>query len=482
MIFYDILLKNKEKFGDKIALQSEKEVCTYSQLFRMVMNAVRYLKKVGEKSDKVLLCSYNSVELVVAYFASVFAGKILLFVDPKYNEELKNIIVEYKVDFYVLDRKSKNKVKDFLSENKNISNVFVDINDLLTCPDLDVVEEVEITQEVKKVNPTDPAVIIFTSGTEGLPKGVVNSQKTLLEACNNYVETCHISESDRFLGVTPFFHSYCMGSCMLASLYSGAYIYMMESFVPGKVLKVIEQHNITIFQGVPFMYELMLRNRLLSNLSKLRLCITAGGKIADEMIDRIHALTGVWLINEYGSSETGTIAINYPPNQPYITGKILDGVMVKLENVNKKGIGRLAVKSKGLFLGYWNQEEVCRGYYLTGDLVKMVGKNMILILGRCNDIVSISGLKVNIKEVENIILKYSKVRECLVSKRENSAFGECLEAIIVPENDDINESEIREFCSKHLAKYKIPAYISFTKEIKRSALGKKVYQERDNNK
>lgn len=96
----------------------------------------------------------------------------------------------------------------------------------------------------------------------------------------------------------------------------------------------------------------------------------------------------------YGSSETGTIAINYPPNQPYITGKVLDGVMVKLENVNKKGIGRLAVKSKGLFLGYWNQEEVCREYYLTGDLVKMLGKNMILILGRCNDIVSISGLKV----------------------------------------------------------------------------------------
>lgn len=69
-----------------------------------------------------------------------------------------------------------------------------------------------------------------------------------------------------------------------------------------------------------------------------------------------------------------------------------------------------------------------------------------------------------------------------MSVRENSAFGECLEAMIVPENDDINESEIREFCSKHLAKYKIPAYISFIKEIKRSALGKRVYQERDNNK
>lgn len=138
----------------------------------------------------------------------------------------------------------------------------------------------------------------------------------------------------------------------------------------------------------------------------------------------------VYIFNYIVSVEiTGTIAINYPPNQPYITGKVLDGVMVKLENVNKKGIGRLAVKSKGLFPGYWNQKEVCRGYYLTGDLVKMVGKNMILILGRCNDIVSISGLKVNIKEVENIILKYSKVRECLVSKRENSAFGECLEAI-----------------------------------------------------
>lgn len=467
MLFAKMLLKNKKIHGERIALESDVGFCTYNQLYIYVMYTAKHIAKIGKENDKVLLCSYNSIELVVAYLATVIAGKILLLVDPKYNEELKNIIKEYKVNIYIGDSDFQLKVSNEISTKATFVNVSNLINKAKNI-------QYNANLEIEKSNPKKPSVIIFTSGTEGLPKGVVNSQYTLLEACKNYVRTCKIDDNDRFLGVTPFFHSYCMGSCMLAGLYSGAYIYTLKSFVPRKVLKLIKEYEITIFQGVPFMYELLVDNRDVSNLKQLRMCITAGGKLRDKIIDQIHTKTGVWVINEYGSSETGTIAINYPPDNNYYTGKSLKGVNIKLINTDKKGIGRLAVKSKGISLGYYNQLPIYGDYYETGDMIQIIDKNRINICGRFNDIVSISGMKVDTKEVEKLILKDTRVKDCLVKKREDSIYGECLEAIVVPINEKLKESDVREFCAKHLAIYKIPSYIIFVKQIEKSSLGKRV--------
>jgi acyl-coenzyme A synthetase/AMP-(fatty) acid ligase len=421
------------------------------------------------------------MELIIAYLATVIAGKILLLADPKYKDELENIINEYEVTIVIGDSDLELKMKNLTASinEPNSDRTFINISTVADREEFGLLDEEHNLHKIPDTDSKSPSVIIFSSGSEGIPKGIMNSQYTLMEACKNYVRTCNITKNDRFLGVTPFFHSYCMGSCMLAGVYSGAYIYTMKSFVPGKILKAIENYKITIFQGVSFMYELLIKNNSASNLSLLRLCISAGGRLTKDLIDRIHAETGVWIINEYGSSETGTIAINYPSINHYITGNILKGVDIKLIEIDDKGVGRLRVKSKGLSLGYWKKERKDEEYYTTDDLVEIVGNNKINICGRCNNMVSISGMKVDIKEVEKLILEHPKVQDCLVKKREDAIYGECIEAVIVSKDKELTESNVREFCAEHLAKYKVPSYITFVHEIRTSALGKKLYRQKE---
>lgn len=474
MLFRKKLYENKIKFGNKIALETEEKRCTYEELYFHVMNTAKKILSMKKDNDTVMLCSNNSIEFVISYFAAIIAGKMVLLVDPKYNIEMINIIKEYQVHTLIVPDEIKTKIDKLCAENQVYADpyIYVNINTVMQGGGSDL-DELEIC--IPETDFNKISVIIFTSGTEGMPKGIANSQYTLMEACKNYVSTCNITESDRFLGVTPFFHSYCMGSCMLAGIFTGAYIYVMDSFIPNKVLEKIVNYEINIFQGVPFMYDIFTNSRHVNNLCRLRLCISAGGKITRNVMDAIFTKTGIWIINEYGSSETGTIAINYPPDKPYITGRILNGVEVKLHDTDSFGRGRLAVKSEGLSLGYYKKSNRKSEYFITSDIVSFLSEDQIEVCGRCNDIINIAGLKVDTKEIEEVLLKNAKIQDCLVRKKEDEAFGECIEAIIVTNDNKLNGSAIREFCGTHLARYKIPHYIKFVSEIKKSALGKKVY-------
>jgi len=473
-MYHHIIEINSRINGDKFAVMEDGAKITYKKLWELIKSMTYYFRESGvEKGSAVMLFLPNSVNFIVTFFACAYLGVRMVLADIKLAYELVDMIDENGVKYVFTDGSGLEHFNRLIGNSKLSNMKFKDVSQIL----LQIKEKHYSSVIDAGVCQDEISVILYTSGSEGRPKGVINTYYTISQALINYTSTIKFSNEDRIIAVIPFFHSYAFGSCFLAGLASGAMLLLQDSFSPKKIIRLIEQEEAAVFQGVPYMYKLL--NHIIAaekpNMSHLRLCISAAGPLAEGESTLFYKLTGKVIHQEYGSTETVTIALNLNEslemNQVSV-GKALNGVNVVIKDCDENGVGKISVQSKGMSYGYANEPPFSRSEYIIGDLGYLDENGYIFIVGRDKRFINISGKKVNPYEIEKIILEHDKVKQVYVYGVEDKNFGQSIKALVVKKDLTLTKEELIALCREKLALHKIPGEIEWREELSVSQLGK----------
>lgn len=466
--------------GERTAIDDNDRLISYDELnARIHAFSYRLSSQSFRPGDRIGIFLANTPSFVIAYFSILKLGAVVVLIDIKMQEEIHSIVKETGLRAIVTDADGVMKLERILSGK---TSHFISVPTLIA-DDLDrgpICEEFEDTIQEYTPKPGDEAVILYTSGSIGMPKGVVNTHETILEAVDNYRGSLPITKDDVLVAVTPFFHSYAMGSVMLAGLASGSKLLTRAVFQPRAVMDLITCKRATLFHGIPYTYNLMIQHyqREQYCFDSIRFFISAGSKPLKRTMEDFFGLTGKVIHQEYGSSESGTIAINKSEDlakNVLSVGQALRNVKVKIEQDNGDGgkEGRILIKSKGRAVGYLNQSAFdSLEWYDMGDVGYLDDDGYIHITGRTKNMIIVAGLKVNPMEVIDTLRRHPKVVDALVRGYEHPDFGEGIETIIQTKDRMLSADEIIDYCGKNLALYKVPTKVSFVKELKRSGSGK----------
>ncbi|WP_268870548.1 class I adenylate-forming enzyme family protein [Halalkalibacter wakoensis] len=332
--------------------------------------------------------------------------------------------------------------------------------------------------------------ILYTSGTTGVPKGVMLPHRSIVQSGNTIAASLRCTSEDVFIVPAPLFHIFGIACNVMAAVSSQAKLILQEKFQPQQTLQLIEEEKVTIHQGVPTMFvmELNVPNFDQYNLSSLRTGMVGAAPCPPDTIKAIREKMGLNLLISFGISETGTVTItDYDENEiNYLetVGKAIDGVELKIVNEHHEelpigAIGEIACKSFGTMKGYYEMEEQTKkvfdedGWYYTGDLGSLDEKGYLRFAGRQKEMIIRGGYNIYPQEIEGVLSKHPKILECAVIGYPNEVLGELVCAVIKLKKDEsCTPDEIKEYVKGLIATYKVPSEVIFVEEFPVTASGK----------
>lgn len=333
-------------------------------------------------------------------------------------------------------------------------------------------------------DPLSPAVVMFSSGSTGTPKRVTRTHANLLAEAKATTATLELGPQDKILCVLPLHHAHGFGNCFLASLQSGAPLVIPGGeFHPRKALEAVEEHRVTVFPGVPFMFEMInrVRRRREGPLETARWIFSAGAPLREETAKLFEQRFGVRLRQLYGSSETGALTIDKSQESAALTsvGTTMSGVRIKIlseagDAAAAGAIGEICVTTDAMTHGYDGGQDSAAfegGWFHTGDLGYLDRDRRLFVTGRKKLLINVAGLKVDPSDVENVILQIEGVSECVVVGVPDRTSGERIKAVVVAD-EEVTAASVLERCSARLGEHRLPSVIEFRDEIPRSPLGK----------
>jgi len=354
--------------------------------------------------------------------------------------------------------------------------------------------EAEPVRDVADRADDDTAVILYTSGTTGTPKGAELTHANLLANVDVTSRTlAQISEEDVVLGALPLFHSFGQTCGLNTSVSAGACLDLIPRFDPGKALETIDHDRVTIFQGVPTMYHAMLNHpeRDRFDTSYLRLCISGGSALPVEVMRGFEEAFGCKVLEGYGLSETSPVAsFNHPDRErkPGSIGTPIEGVEMKVvdedgNEVPQGEVGEIAIRGHNVMKGYWKREdateEVMRdGWFHTGDMAEVDEDGYFSIVDRKKDMIIRGGYNVYPREIEEVLYEHPAVSEAAVVAVPDEKMGEEVgAAVVLKEGEDAGEDDLRDFVKQRVAAYKYPRRIWFLDELPKGPTGKILKRE-----
>lgn len=345
------------------------------------------------------------------------------------------------------------------------------------------------------MKPDDVALLQYTGGTTGVPKGVGLTHRNLLSnawQCRSWMPSLKEGQ-EVFLAVLPFFHVYGMSVCQNLAIAVGACQVLLPRFQLTEVLKVIQRERVTAFPGIPAMYQAINNYQHLEryDLRSLRICISGAGPLPPSVQERFEAITGARLVEGYGLTEASPVTHVNPINP--LPGRRRSGSIglplpdtqakvVDMETGNKElspgEVGELVVRGPQVMSGYWKREDESRqvlrdGWLYTGDLARMDAEGFFYIADRKKDMIKSGGENVYPREVEETLLRHSKVKDAVVVGLPQGLRGELIKAyVVLKEEEQASAAEILEYCRRHLAKFKVPKRVEFRPELPKTLVGK----------
>jgi long-chain acyl-CoA synthetase len=338
-------------------------------------------------------------------------------------------------------------------------------------------------------------VILYTSGTTGQPKGAELTHANLHKNCTMTAETLgQFSHQDVLLGALPLFHSFGQTCTMNAAIGIGATVTMIPRFDPEKALEIIERDRVTVFQGVPTMYNAILHaNRADStDTSCLRLCMSGGAALPVELIRGFEERFDCAILEGYGLSETSPVAsFNHPDRErkPGSIGTPIKGVEMQVwddegNELPQGEVGEIVIRGHNIMKGYWGRPDATEdaidadGWFRTGDMAKVDGDGYFFIVDRKKDLIIRGGYNVYPREVEEVLYEHPAVQEAAVVGIPHDSLGEeVAAAVVLKQGESVDASELKAYVKEQVAAYKYPRKIWFVDELPKGPTGKILKRE-----
>ena len=489
---------------EKTAIIYDKTRISYQDLYSQIKGFSEGLNSIGVvEGDCVVLFLPNCPEFVIGFYAIAFLNGIILPLNHLFKAE--------EVSYYLND----NDVKAIITDSQRLNTCQRIISDLGKQVELIVVDQAQTPAKYfynlifpesravhRSVLPFEGIVLSqYSSGSTGRPKKVCRTQKNLYHEVRSFAESVKVTPSDNILCTVPLYHAHGLGNCLLAATCNGATLVILEQsmqdgvsievpfvFKCSRVLELIKAHKISIFPGVPYIFNSLAETPVSTqaDLSTLKICFSAGNFLGKAVFDKFLKRFGVPIRQLYGCTEAGAMCINLDENPE----KTWDSVGTPLKNVEIKIIdeqsnelpvrqsGEVVIKSHALTDGYdnmpdLNQQAFKQGAFFTGDLGKLDEAGRLYLTGRKKILIDTGGRKVDPIEIEDILSTHLQVKEAVVVGVKGVHAGEIVKAVIVlKEQEQCDEQEIISYCKQRLAEFKVPKMVEFRSEIARSPLGK----------
>jgi long-chain acyl-CoA synthetase len=350
--------------------------------------------------------------------------------------------------------------------------------------------------ESETTSETDTAVILYTSGTTGQPKGAELTHLNIVMNARLSDTMYPKRDADVHLLTLPLFHSFGQVVQMNAGFYNRASLVLLPRFTPEDALRLMEKHDVTIFAGVPTMYWALLHcpetdKFDLEKISRnLRLCKSGGASLPVEVLKGFEEKFKTKITEGYGLSETSPVAVfnRYGETRPGSIGFPVWGVEVRIVDENDNDvvdgeIGEIIIRGHCVMKGYYNRPEataaaVKNGWLHSGDVGRRDAEGYIYISDRVKDMILRGGFNVYPREIEEFLMTHEAVSLCAVIGVPSDAHGEEVKAVVVKKaGKDVTEAEIIEFCKVNMASYKYPRFVEFRESLPMTATGKILKRE-----
>jgi len=357
-----------------------------------------------------------------------------------------------------------------------------------------ILGELEPATDLADTAEDDTAVILYTSGTTGKPKGAELTHLNLFRNADvSGRTTSEIAQGDVVLGALPLFHSFGQTVSMNASLKVGACLTLVPKFDPGEALATMQRDGVTHFYGVPTMYGALLHHpeRESFDTSALRICITGGASMPVEVLRGFEDAFGAKVMEGYGLSETSPVACSNHPDKERKAGSIgtpIEGVEMQVvdedDNPVAQGeVGEIVIRGHNIMKGYWQRSEATAeamrgGWFHSGDMARTDEEGYFYIVDRKKDLIIRGGYNVYPREVEEVLYEHPKIREAAVVGVPHDEWGEEIgAAVVLHDGEELAPEEVSSYVKERIAAYKYPRVVWFIDELPKGPTGKILKRE-----
>jgi len=358
----------------------------------------------------------------------------------------------------------------------------------------DLVGAAEARPELRDVADDDTAVILYTSGTTGKPKGAELTHANLYVNAKTKLETLiQLTADDVILGALPLFHSFGQTAAMNAGLMAGACLTLLARFDPAKALAIMERDRVSVFLGVPTMYTAMLAVPAAErpDTSSLRVCISGGASLPVEVLRAFEGQFGTKILEGYGLSETSPVAsFNHPDRErkPGSIGTPIRDVRMRVvdeqdQEVPAGEVGEIVIQGPNVMKGYWQRpdataEAMRGGWFHTGDMAKVDDDGYFYIVDRKKDLIIRGGYNVYPREIEEVLYEHPAVGEAAVVAVPHAELGEEVgAAVALKAGAEATPDELQAFVKERVAAYKYPRRVWLVPELPKGPTGKILKRE-----
>jgi long-chain acyl-CoA synthetase len=485
-----LLQRACKKYPNQIALIAKDKSISYQELFFRATQLSEKIKQLGvHPQDRVLLYCENSLNFYVAYWAILQCAAVAVPLNIYLHEKELNHIINDAEPKLILAS------SQFQSNIKNTSQTTMCIQDMVDWHTQVPEQFGKITAEIllPELENNQMCLLLYTSGTTGLPKGVMLSSKNILtnglQSCARF-KMCKLQKNERFFCVLPLFHVFAQNVCIWVPAMTGSSVIVVEK-IDRKLIIAGLKHEPTLFLGVPALYGLLCLMKT-APLDSVKLFVSGADMLSDKIRSAFSMIYGRKIASGYGLTEASPlISVNYKNHEEPtdIVSPLVADLVCEIRNdegikLARNQTGTLWVKGDNVMLGYYKSPDataqvLCSGWLCTGDLGCIDHKGNLAIKGRLKDVIIHKGFNIYPAEIENILLTHPGVFKAAVIGQEERTGGQIPVAYLAIKNredrEDIDkklDQELRALCAHNLATYKIPRKFVYLEDLPMNATGK----------
>lgn len=477
---YKIFYKKAQEQPERCFIHFEGRHETFQTIGTSVASVANYLNKTAPEETFIGLYAPNVPSFIVGFYGILAAGKTVVPLNYLFQaSETMHVLKHAEVKTVLYSMGLTDRIKEVKKEHGGSKIRIGIIESIVTDSPTLRLAEPPFAQET--------AVLMYTSGTTGHPKGVMLTQDNLISNAEASIEAFQFDSKHEFISVLPLFHAFGLTTIVLVATMLGATIRLMPKFHPLAVLKEFNAVKKGVFFGVPAMFNLLgrIHNPGGVDASGMLFCVSGSAALPLTVKRQFEKVYGFPVLEGYGLTETSpVVSCNLPgADRAGSVGKPLPGVQVEIRDHGRRvpagEVGQVVVEGRNVMAGYYKDTEAtiemlaeeCR--LMTGDLGRLDKDGYLYIVGRLKDMFITGGEKIYPREVEEFLQSLPKVAEASLVAVPHSLKGEVGFAFLQPEQGQkLKLDDIWEQCREHLARYKIPTEIAVLEQLPRNTIGK----------